>query len=85
MKQSRIDSAIEVSVNMLIGMVLAMFTQVVWFGAIGKQLSMGEHFSTVLVFTVVSFIRSFAIRRIFEGKPVYKTLKEWIRNDNRTD
>lgn len=74
MKQSKIDSALEAITNILIGAGIALLAQLVWFPVIGKDFSISENLMTTAFFTAVSFVRSYAVRRAFNGKPVFKTL-----------
>ena len=78
MKQERIDSVLESLTNIAIGAGVALITQVLWFGVLDKEFSWYEHLGTTAVFTIVSFIRSYYIRRAFNGKSVYKTIKEKV-------
>lgn len=65
MSQSRAGSAAETAVNYIVGYILAWFIMhyvLRWFGyPIRKDQTSG----VVLIFTVVSVIRSYVIRRIF--------------------
>lgn len=74
MKQSKIDSALETITNILIGAGIALLAQLAWFPLIGKDFSMSENLMTTAFFTVVSFVRSYVIRRAFNGRPIFKTL-----------
>lgn len=69
-KQSKLDSALEALTNIMIGAGVALGAQYLWFPVIGYHLTHSEHLLTTAVFTVVSFLRSYAIRRLFNGKPV---------------
>ncbi len=76
MNQTKIDSVLEALTNIAIGAGVALITQLVWFGVLDKEFSWAEHLGTTAVFTVVSFIRSYCVRRAFNGKSVYVALKE---------
>lgn len=76
MNQSKIDSVLEALTNISIGCGVALATQVVWFGVLDKQFSWYEHLGTTAVFTIISFVRSYCIRRLFNGKSVYSSIKE---------
>lgn len=74
-KQSKIDSVLEAVTNILIGVGVALATQLIWFPLIGKDFTFIEHLETTSIFTVISFIRSYVIRRSFNGKSVYFAIK----------
>lgn len=67
-KQSRIDSVIEVVVNIAIGASLSLLSQLVIFPAYGIHVSAGTHIWIVAWFTVVSIARQYAIRRLCNGR-----------------
>lgn len=66
MKQSRRMSAIESAANIAVGFGVALATQVAVFPLFGLHASAGQHVAISLLFTAVSFVRSYAIRRAFE-------------------
>ena len=63
--QSRRLSLIEAIANVAVGYALAVVTQIVAFPWFGLQASLGENLALGLVFTAVSLIRSYALRRLF--------------------
>lgn len=63
--QSRWMSLMEAATNIVVGYGLAVLTQVLVFPLFGLSVSLGENLSIGAVFTVVSLVRSFALRRIF--------------------
>jgi hypothetical protein len=65
-RQTRRASFIEVCVNMAIGYAIATAAQLVIFPAFDIHVSIGEHLAIGLAFTVVSIVRSYALRRLFE-------------------
>lgn len=75
-KQSKVDSALEVVTNTTIGAVISLMVVLVWFPLIGKPMTLWEDLMTVVVFTSISLLRSYGVRRLFNGKSVYLTLKE---------
>ena len=76
--QTKSDSVIEAVANIAIGAGVALLAQLVWFPIIGKDFSLMENLATTGFFTVVSFVRSYSIRRIFNGRSVYQTIKGMI-------
>ena len=74
MRQSKIDSALESITNILIGSVIALLSQLIWFPIIGVEITFAENLMTTGFFTIVSLVRSYWIRRLFNGKSVYKAI-----------
>ena len=74
MKQSRLMSMIESIANVLVGYGVAVATQILIFPVFGLQTSLAQNLKMGVVFTVVSIVRSFALRRLFEGI--------WVRKVN---
>ena len=65
--QSRWMSLIEAVTNIAVGYGVAVLTQVLVFPLFGLSVSLGENLGIGAVFTVVSLIRSFALRRAFNA------------------
>ena len=66
MKQSRAMSFLEAITNVLIGYTVAVLTQILIFPVFGLHTTLAQNLKLGAVFTVVSILRSFAIRRLFE-------------------
>jgi hypothetical protein len=65
--QSRWMSFVEAVTNIVVGYGLAVLTQIVVFPLFGLHASLGESFLLAALFTCISLVRSFAIRRLFNG------------------
>ena len=65
--QSRWMSLLEAVINILVGYGLAIATQLVVFPLFGLHASLSENLLIGCFFVGVSLIRSFAIRRLFNG------------------
>ena len=63
--QSRWMSLVESLTNIAVGYGLAVLTQILVFPLFGVQVSFGENLLIGAMFTAVSLVRSFALRRIF--------------------
>lgn len=79
MSQSRHMSLIEAITNVAVGYALAVVTQMLVFPWFGLHASHGDNLALGLVFTAVSLIRSYALRRLFtrfesKGK---RTSRSW--------
>lgn len=75
MKQSKVDSALEALTNIFIGACIALAAQLIWFPILGKEFTLIENLMTTVFFTLVSFARSYGVRRLFNGKSVYQSIK----------
>jgi hypothetical protein len=66
MGQSRRISAVEAIVSTAIGYIVAVVTQMAVFPVFGLRVGVIENLGIGLAFTVVSVIRSYLVRRLFE-------------------
>ena len=64
--QSRRMSLIEAVTNVALGYVLAVATQILVFPWFGLHASLGDNLVLGAVFTAISLVRSYALRRFFE-------------------
>ena len=65
MSQSRLMSVVESVVNVVVGYGVAVGTQIVVFPLFGVSLPLADNMLIGVVFTVVSIVRSYALRRLF--------------------
>ncbi len=65
MSQSRRHSLIEANVNVLIGFTINLIANLIILPAFGYMVSIGDAFGIGLVFTVISVVRSYFVRRLF--------------------
>lgn len=63
--QSRKQSLIESVVNVLVGYVVALISQLVIFPLFGVNLPLTDNLLISASFTIVSIVRSYLIRRVF--------------------
>lgn len=66
MKQSRLMSLVEALINVAVGFGLAVLTQMMIFPIFGLAVSLGQNLQIGAIFTAVSILRSYALRRLFE-------------------
>ena len=66
MRQSRLMSLVEAVANVVVGLMVALATQIVVFPILGLA-SLGQNLKLAFVFTGVSILRSYALRRLFEA------------------
>jgi uncharacterized membrane protein len=66
MTQSRRMSLIEAIINVVVGYVLAIITQIVVFPWFGITAELEEHLAIGMAFVLVSLARGYVLRRLFE-------------------
>lgn len=66
MRQSRLRSLREALANVAVGYAVAVLTQLLVFPMIGLTTTLAHHLGISAVFTFVSIMRSYALRRAFE-------------------
>ena len=75
--QTKRESFIEQSLNVLSGLLLSIFIiQPIVFGMYGIKFSMSENFQIATIFTIVSIIRGYIWRRYFNKRLIKKLLHE---------
>jgi len=67
MKQSRAKSLVEAVANVVVGYGVAVMTQILIFPIFGLHTTLAQNLKMGAVFTVVSIVRSFSLRRVFEA------------------
>tara|TARA_R110002126_G_scaffold75173_2_gene187291 strand:- start:35 stop:268 length:234 start_codon:yes stop_codon:yes gene_type:complete len=72
MKQSKLMSLAEALLNVAIGYIIAVATQLLVFPIFGLQVSITDNLLIGAFFTAVSIARSFAVRRLFEAIRIFK-------------
>lgn len=65
MSQSRLASLTESLANICIGYLIAVAAQIAIFPLFGIQISTGDNFAIAGLFTAVSLVRSYVLRRVF--------------------
>ena len=66
MKQSRAMSLVEAMANVFVGYGVAVVTQILILPVFGLHATLAQNLKMGLVFTGISIVRSFALRRLFE-------------------
>jgi len=72
MQQTKVASLVEAIVGTIIGFISGVVTQVIVFPLYGINIPLHDNFSLVVVFTVVSAVRSYGVRRLFNASPWLK-------------
>jgi hypothetical protein len=75
MKQSRLMSMVESLANVLVGYGVAVVTQMAVFPLFGLAVTVTENLLIGLIFTAVSIVRSYALRRGFEALRVRQSAR----------
>lgn len=65
MSQKKWVSFLEIVINISCGYFLAVIMQMILFPMFGVEISMAANFELAAIFTVVSILRSYVFRRIF--------------------
>lgn len=65
MKQSKKHSALESATNVVVGLLVSILTQMALYPILGIPVSFNQNLIITGVFFVLSFIRGYIIRRIF--------------------
>jgi hypothetical protein len=73
MKQSRLMSFVEALANVAVGYGVAVVTQILIFPVFGLHATLAQNLSMGGIFTGVSIIRSFLLRRAFEAIRVHSS------------
>jgi len=67
MKQSRLMSLVEAITNVIVGYCVAVMTQILIFPIFGLHTTLGQNLAMGGIFTGVSLVRSYFLRRAFEA------------------
>lgn len=78
MNQTKLESLAEVCLNVAIGWVVALITQLIVFPRYGFNPTFGEQFGISVIFTAVSIIRGYVIRRWFNAG-IHKLVIAFVR------
>lgn len=68
MNQTRLGSLIEVCINIAIGFAINWIANILILPLYGFHITGGQAFSMGLIFTVISVVRSYVIRRWFNAR-----------------
>ena len=68
MKQSKKQSLTETVISTLVGLIVSLLTQIVVFPLYGMDVNLNQNIQITIIFTVVSIIRGYLIRRYFNKK-----------------
>lgn len=78
MKQSKLMSWVETCLNTGIGFAIAMAAQIMVFPMFGYSPPLSTNFKIALIFTVISIVRGFVLRRVFEALHIRRPLSPFM-------
>jgi hypothetical protein len=81
-RQSRTMSFFEAVTNVVIGFLLAFMTQIAAFPLFGLEVSIADNLLIGSIFTAVSILRSFSLRRLFEAIRARQRKESWRTKDS---
>ena len=73
--QSKLDSLIEAVLSTFLGFVISFISQLVFFPIVGIEVTLAQNFILTVLFTLVSIIRTYIVRRYFNKKSCSKNSK----------
>ncbi len=75
MKQSKLDSFMEAIVNVIVGLIVSTIASHFLLPAVlGVSMSFGQNILIGVAFTIISIVRSYALRRLFNGRSIWTTI-----------
>lgn len=76
MTQSRADSFMESLTNIAVGLAISMSANVVFIPlATGQPMTLRGNMALAVIYTIISLVRSYTIRRLFNGKSVWMAIR----------
>ncbi len=79
MKQSKLMSWVETCLNTGIGFAIAIAAQVLVFPLFGFNPPLSANFQIALIFTVISIVRGYVLRRLFEALHIRRPLSPFMQ------
>lgn len=77
MSQHHLDSFMESMCNCVVGMAVAMPSNAIFIPMItGHPVTVSENTGLAAAYTVISIVRSYTIRRIFNGRTIWSAIRE---------
>jgi hypothetical protein len=75
MKQDKVDSILEATTNMALGLVISMTANALIFPLFGWDITLQENIYMGFIYSSISIARNYIIRRLFNGRSVYQAIK----------
>ena len=78
-RQSRADSFMEAATNIAVGLAVSQAANLVVLPAVlGVHVSQGAALWLGIIYTAISLVRSYLLRRAFNGRSVWQAIKGWV-------
>lgn len=79
MKQSKLMSWLESCINILVGFGISLAAQIFFLPLLGVQIDFHQNLVFALIMTVISLVRSFLLRRLFEALHIRRPLSPFMQ------
>lgn len=79
MKQSKLMSWLESFINIAVGFGISLAAQMFFLPLLGVQIDFHQNLFFALIMTVISLLRSFALRRLFEALHIRRPLSPFMQ------
>lgn len=79
MKQSRTMSMLESIINIAVGFGISLTAQIFFLPLLGVQISLSQNITFALIMTVISIVRSYLLRRLFEAVHIRRPLSPFMQ------
>lgn len=79
MKQTRVMSLLESIINISVGFGISLAAQIFFLPLLGVQVSLSQNISFALIMTVISIVRSYLLRRVFEALQIRRPLSPFMQ------
>lgn len=79
MKQSKIMSMLESIINIVVGFGVGLVAQIIFLPMLGVTIDFHQNMLFALIMTVISIVRSFTLRRIFEALRIRRPLSPFMQ------
>jgi hypothetical protein len=73
--QSKIDSILESITNVMVGFSINFIANLLIFPIFGWSISISQNMILGAIYTIISLLRSYCLRRAFNGRSVYQAIK----------
>jgi hypothetical protein len=79
MKQSKLMSLIESTINILVGFGISVAAQAIFLPLLGVEISLCANLAFAVIMTVISVMRSYLLRRLFEALHIRRPLSPFMQ------
>ncbi len=79
MKQSKLMSMLESIINIVVGFGISLTAQAFFLPLLGVEVSFHQNLMFALIMTVISIVRSYCLRRVFEALHIRRPLSPFLQ------